>query len=142
MNGISRVHIHPRISFIFTEINFRKLCPIIYCICCYDGFTTEPFLFDCFVGHNKNYMFIINHQMNPFLKVFLTSILFHQDLNFVSSVLRENKCYHNCIQGVISNAYNLSKRVIIIKSTFVSRCSHLDITSKSRTFFYTLIKVS
>lgn len=122
MNGISRVHIHPRISFIFTEINFRKLCPIIYCICCYNGFTTEPFLFDCFVRHNKNYMFIINHQ--SFFEFFFNkqkiSMLFHQDLNFVSSVLLENKCYHNCIQGVISNAYNLSKCVIIIKSTFVS----------------------
>lgn len=62
--------------------------------------------------------------INPFLKVFFNKqkipMLFHQDLNFVSSVLRENKCYHNCIQGVISNAYNLSKCVMIIKSTFVS----------------------
>lgn len=87
-----------------------------------NGFKTEPFLFDCFVRHNKNYMFIINHQ--SFFECFFNKqkipMLFHQDLNFVSSVLRENKC-HNCIQaGVISNAYNLSKCVIIIKSTFVS----------------------
>lgn len=146
MNGISRVQIHPRISFIFTEINLRKLCPIIYCICCYNGFTTEPFYLTVLWGIIK--ITCLSSIINPFLKVFFNKqkmpMLFHQDLNFVSSVLRENKCYQNCIQWVISNAYNLSKCVIIIKSTFVSGW-HSSLYNhplqRVEQFFYTFIKV-
>lgn len=52
---------------------------IIYCtcICCYNEFTTVPFVFDCLIRYSQNYMFIFN----PFLKVFFKMqkipMLFH-----------------------------------------------------------------